>query len=206
MSTDNVAKLVPYPAGVAVGDILLLVAVSANRNTPNVVPTGWTQLISQNANTPAQFSLFVAWRIADSATSVSFESRATATGAVAMVLNYGHAFSSVSTPVVAHSATQSSAVAATATFTPATNITTNATAARALSIVAVRANNALSLSNAVGYSQRGGDAVTVGTPSGGISVAIADSFVQTSGTTPVAPTWSQVGTPAQWISGLVAFA
>ena len=205
VSTNNTAQSIQYPSGVAVGDVLLLVAVSANRNIPNKIPAGWTQLISQSANSPAGFSLFVAWSIADSATSVLFESRATATGAFATVLNYGHAFSSVATPVVAHTAVQSSVAGAAATFTPPSNITTNAIAARALSIVAVRANNALSLSNAAGYTVRGSNAQIVGSASTAISVAIADTFVQSSGTTPTSPTWSQSGTPAQWISGLVAF-
>ena len=206
ISTNNTAQPIQYPSGVVVGDILLLVAVSANRNIPNRTPAGWTQLISQGTNSPSGFSLYVAWRIADSATSVLFESRANGTGAFATVLNYGHAFSSTTTPVIAHTAVRSSNVNAAATFTPATNITTNAIASRALSIVAVRANNALSLSNAASYTVRGVNAQVVGSGSTSISLAIADTVVETSGTTPTSPTWSQSGTPAQWISGLVAFA
>lgn len=204
VSTNNNSFSLPIPDGTAVGDILLLVAVNANRNTPSA-PAGWTELVSLGVNS-SPFSLFVAWRIADNATSVSLSSRATATGGFATVVNYGHAFSSTSTPVIAHTAVQSSSAAAATTFSPPTNITTNATAARALSIVAVRDNNSLSLSSAEGYTLRAANNQIVGSGSSAISVAIADTVVQTSGTTPVSPTWTQSGTAAQWISGLIAFA
>ena len=204
VSTNNNAISLPIPNGTAVGDILLLVAVNANRNTASA-PAGWTELVSVGVNS-SPFSLFVAWRIADSATSVSLSSRATATGGFATVVNYGHAFSSTSTPVIAHTAVRSSSAAASTTFSPPTNITTNATAARALSIVAVRANNPISLSTSAGYTVRGAKNQIVDSGTTGLSLAIADTVVQTSGSTPTSPTWTQSGTAAQWISGLIAFA
>lgn len=203
-SINSAPVSLPIPSGTSAGDILLLVAVSANRTGP-VTPNGWTSLVSLSVNS-SPLTLFVAWRIANSATSVSFNSGANSSGAFATVLNYGHAFSSTSIPVVAHTAAQSSNATASSTFTPPSNITTNATAARALSIVAVRANNPLSLSDAAGYTIRGANNQTVSAGGTGLSVAIADTVVQASGTTPIAPTWTQSGTAAQWISGLVAFA
>lgn len=200
----NTIQVVPYPTGVVAGDILLLVAISTRSVVP-VAPTGWTALVSVAIATPAPFSLLVAWRVADAGSSVSYRFGAGSTGGTAVVLNYKRAFSSMSSPAVAHVASQSSSADASTTFTPPTNVTTNATAARALSIAAVRATNPLSLSSAAGYALRSSDAQTVVSGSTGISLAIADTVVQTSGTTPTPPTWSQSGTPAQWISGLVAF-
>ena len=202
-ATNNGNRTISYPSGVVVGDILLLVTVNNNGAIPTT-PGGWTLLVSNTTTTPSTFSMSISWRVADAATSVTMRLNANNSGATATVLNYGHAFSSVSTPVVAHTTSQSSNVNAAATFTSATNITTNAIASRALSIVAVRANNALALSDAAGYTVRGSNAQVIAT--GAISVAIADTVVETSGTTPPSPTWSQSGTPAQWISGLVAFA
>lgn len=202
-STNNTAFALSYPVTTVVGDILILLAASNNKNAPPA-PAGWTELVSLSVNT-SPFSLLVAWRIADNATSVSFKSAANATGAFATILNYGHAFSSTGSPVVAHAAAQSSSGTASATFTPPANVTTTATAARAISIVAVRANNPLSLSSAAGYTVRGAINQIVGSGSSAISLAIADTVVQTSGSTPTAPTWAQSGTAAQWASGLVAF-
>lgn len=205
-SPNNGNRTINYPNGVLVGDILLLITVNNNGAIPTT-PSGWTRLVSNSTTTPLTFSMSISWRVADATTSsVSMRLNANNSGAMAVVLNYGRAFSSTTTPVIAHNATQSSTSNAAATFTPATNITTNAIAARALSIVAVRADNALSLSNAASYTVRGFHHQVVGSGSTAISLAIADTVVQTSGTTPTSPTWSQSGTPAQWISGLVAFA
>ena len=202
-STNNGNRIITYPSGVVVGDILLLVTVNNNGAIPTT-PSGWTQLVSNSTTTPSTFSMSISWRVADAATSVTMRLNANNTGAMAVVLNYGRAFSSTTTPVIAHDASQSSTSNASATFTPPTNVTTSATAARALSIVAVHTNNAIALSDAAGYTVRGSKAQVIA--SGAISLAIADTVVQTSGTTPTSPTWSQSGTPAQWISGLVAFA
>jgi hypothetical protein len=202
-STNNGNRTISYPSGVVVGDILLLVTVNNNGAVPTT-PSGWTQLVSQSITTPSTFSMSISWRVADAATSVSMRLNANNSGAMAVVLNYGRAFSSTTSPVIAHSASQSSTSNASATFIPPTNVTTNEIAARALSIVAVNTNNALALSDAAGYTVRGSNAQVIAT--GAISLAIADTVVETSGTTPTSPTWSQSGTPAQWISGLVAFA
>ena len=203
-TTDNSNQTIPYPTGVVVGDILLLITVY-NNNTVPTTPSGWTRLSSSSTTSPSPFTLSISWRIADAGTSVTFRLGANNSGAMATVLNYGRAFSSTTTPVIAHTAARSSNANASATFTPSTNITTNAIAARALSIIAVRANNALSLSNAAGYTVRGSNALVVGSGNSAVSLAIADTVVQATGSTPTSPTWSQSGTPAQWISGLVAF-
>ena len=202
-STNNANRTIAYPSGVVVGDILLLVTVNNNGAIPTI-PSGWTTLVSSSTTTPSTFSMSISWRVADAATSVSMRLNANNSGAKAVVLNYGRAFSSTTTPVIAHNVSQSSTLNASATFTPPTNVTTSATAARALSIVAVRTNNALALSDAAGYTVRGSIVQVIA--AGAISLAIADTVVETSGTTPTSPTWSQSGTQAQWISGLVAFA
>ena len=74
---------VPYPSGTQVGDVLVLVSVNGRQNAPNV-PTGWSSLVRLGLTGGNAMRLFVAWRIADSATSVRFDPSANSTGASAL--------------------------------------------------------------------------------------------------------------------------
>jgi hypothetical protein len=94
--------------------------------------------------------------------------------------------------------------AASATFTPTPDLTTNAANATVISITAVRSLNTLSLATPQSF---GFHFTQSNTPSGGqgVAIAIADSLQLTTPSTPLSPTWTQSGTAAQWAWATIAW-
>jgi hypothetical protein len=95
-------------------------------------------------------------------------------------------------PTLATATVRQGLSTAASTLTPSPDMTTNANDATAISIVAIRAANTLSLSIPRGFTQR------LATTSTNKALGFADVSVPTSETTPASPTWSQTGTAAQW--------
>ncbi len=205
ISTNNTAQLVAYPAGTVQDDALVLVSVS-DRNAAPTLPTGWTQLASSGMTSPSAMYFFVAWRRADAGSSVSFRSGTNSQGALSVVYRYKRLSGNTAAPVVAHVAVQSSNSTSSSTFTPPSNVTTNLDGANALSLVAISSDANLSLQTSQSYVFRNTSSASAANTALGLSIGLADKFVQSSGSAGVVPTWTQSGAATQWMSVAIAFA
>lgn len=187
---------VPVPSG-STNDLLLLIEVnSANQQIST--PTGWTLLADQGTNSPSQFRFTVWWKAAGSETSVALSVHTNGSGTTAWVARYTRAAGTA--PVLAGTSVQQGVAATGSSMTPTSDLTTNGSDATVISLVSVRAANALSLSTARGFSSEFATTTAQGT-----ALALGDLFVAASGTTVASPTWSQGGTPAQWAWATAAF-
>lgn len=202
VSSTGTSINVPYPTGTQSGDVLLLVSVSGRNKAPTT-PTGWNQLVSKGIGGSSSSYLFVAWRLADAGTSVTLDPQANGSGASTRIVNYGRMNGNTTSPIVATSSVVSGTAAASATFTPPTNVVTNASNAVVVSIMATNGISSPSLSVAKGFSLRLSTNSTPG--SGSVSIGLADRNVATSGTSVVSPTWTQSGTSQAWLYATVAF-
>ena len=205
ISTNNTAQLVAYPTGTVLDDVLLLVSVS-DRNTPPTRPSGWTQLSSSGMNTPSPMHIFVAWRSADAGSSVSFRSGTNSQGALTVIYRYKRLSGNTAAPVVAHVAVQSSNSASSSVFSPPSNVVTNLPGANALSIVAISSDASLSLQTDQSYVFRNTASAVSANTDQGLSLGLADKFIQSAGSAGVSPTWSQSGAATQWMSVAIALA
>jgi len=205
ISSNNNAQLVSYPTGTVQDDALVLISVS-DRNTAPTLPAGWTQLASSGMNSPSPMHFFVAWRRADAGSSVSFRSGTNSQGAMALIYRYKRLSGNTAAPVVAHVAVQSSNSASSSGFTPPSNVTTNLPGANALSIVAISSDANLSLQTNQSYVFRNTVSAVSANTALGLSIGLADKFVQSSGSAGVSPTWAQSGAATQWMSVAIALA
>ena len=205
ISTNNTAQLVSYPTGTLPDDALVLVSVS-DRNTPPTLPSGWTQLSSSGMNTPSPMHLFVAWRRADASSSVSFRSGTNSQGALTVIYRYKRLSGNTAAPVVAHVVVQSSNSASSSGFTSPSSVVTNRPGANALSIVAISSDANLSLQTSQSYVFRNTASAVSANTDQGLSIGLADEFVQSSGSSGVSPTWAQSGAATQWMSVAIALA
>ncbi len=191
---------VPYPVGTEVGDLLILVVVNGRNKAPRR-PTGWTDFVSRGIGGAQDFHLYAVQRIADGANSVQVDIDTGTEGASLQVIRYDVPAGSAA-PIARASQVQSGfSTTATAQLVPTPDIITTS-AATAISIVAVRANNALSLLPGSAWTLRSASATVPGATS--LAWAIADSSVGAASTV-ASPTWQQSGTPARWIFGGSAF-
>ena len=198
--TSSGSLTVNYPAGVAANDQLFLVEVNA-ANQAITTPAGWTLVADQATGTPAQLRFTVWSKLRAAESSVNLSVNTNSSGTSAWVARYYNPAGYPPNPVSAATVRQGVAGAAT-TLTPSPDLTTTAADATAISIVATRAANALSLSTAQGFTTQ---LATTNSPNQGVALAIADRPVPVSGTTPPSPTWTQSGTAAQWAWASVAY-
>ncbi len=191
---------VPYPTGTEVGDLLILVVVNGRNKAPRR-PTGWTDFISRGIGGAQDFHLYSVQRIADGASSVQVDIDTGAEGASLQVLRYDVPVGAPS-PIVRASQVQSGfSTTATVQLVPTPDIITTSSAT-AISIVAVRANNSLSLAPGSSWALRSAATSIPGTVS--LAWAVADISVG-SASTIASPTWQQSGSPARWAYGGSAF-
>ena len=187
---------VPYPSGTELGDLLVLVVVNGRNKAPRR-PSGWTDVVSRGIGGAQDFHLYAAQRIADGSTSVVVDIDTGGEGASLQVFRYDVPVGSPA-PIVRASQVQSGFSATpTAQFVPTPDIITTS-AATAMSIVAVRANNALSLVAGSTWTLRAAAMSTFGTTP--MAWALADTTVGSATTVP-SPTWQQVGAAARWLFG-----
>lgn len=191
---------VPYPTGTRVGDILLLVAVSGRQSAP-LSPAGWTTLASIGVSGTSAFRLFVAWRVADAATSVTLDPSANSTGATLRILRYVQGRGLSVAPVVATAQVVTANGAVSTQFTPSPDVVTSGSNAEVVNVVALRALGALGLSTPRGF--RLDDVESLSPGSVDQSVGIAGLRVLTAGQVPL-PTWSSTA-GAIWLSATLAF-
>lgn len=198
-STSPITVL--YPSGTAPGDVLMLVERSA-RVANIVAPTGWTELVSAKVGY-TQSTLFLAWRVADAATSVSFQPKANSDGSATWIIRYRRTTGNVSTPVFAAAAVATEAANPSATFGVSTALVTNTNNATIVSLATILATNPLSLAVANSFGFR--DATTATSGIGFFALGVADLAGVANGTSTLGPTWAQSGTPGAWHLVTVAF-
>lgn len=197
VTSTGAAVTVPYPNGTRLGDVLVLISISGRQNAPNT-PAGWTVLASVGNTGGSPMRLFVAWRLADAATSLAFDPNANGTGASVRIVRYVRGNGNTSAPVLATAQVATSTGAQSVTFTPTVDVSTNATNSQVVNVVAVRGTATLTISNSQGFVVDDAYPGTVG-PSLGlggrqalISAAVAS------------PTWSS-NLAATWASATLAF-
>ena len=196
---------VGYPSGTVANDALLLVVVNNANQLVKSAPAGWTLVAQQATKSPQNFVFGVWWRVAGSTdSSVDVAVGTDATGAAAWVVRYARSSGFTSPPVlaVASGGVVSGLTGAASTLTPSPDLVTNLPTARVISLVAVRAGNALTLAAPQGFS-----VVTSATTSISVvdTLGVADTLQSAAATVP-APTWGQGGTAAQWAWVTVAIA
>jgi hypothetical protein len=196
LTNPNTAKNVAYPAGTNTNDLLLLVYIAANNQTPTV-PAGWTLLTtdSQGANVMTR----VYWKLAAAADGgqVSVTSGNSNNADSAWVVRYVRPGGYPPNPDVA-TATPNHGNANSAPSVTTNGVTTNQANATVISIVGEATTGTLSLSTANGYARENQ------TSANGLSFGIADELVGTSGTATSAPIWSSTASAA-WAWSTDAF-
>jgi hypothetical protein len=191
---------VPYPSGTELGDLLVIVVVNGRNKAPRR-PSGWTDVVSRGIGGAQDFHLYTAQRTADGSTSVTVDVDTGEEGASMQVFRYDVPAGNP-VPVVRASQVQSGfSTTATAQFVPTPDIITTSSAT-ALSIVAVRADNPLSLVGESSWTLRAAATSTFGTTP--VAWALADTTVGSAATVP-SPTWQQAGVAARWVFGGSAF-
>jgi len=180
---------------------LLLVERSA-RVANIVAPSGWTELVSAKVGY-TQSTLFLAWRVADSATSVSFQPKANSDGSATWIIRYRRAIGNSYTPIFAAAAVATEASTASATFGMSTLLTTNTSNSTVISLATILATNPLALLNSGGYEVR--DTATATSSIGKFGLGVADVQGVGSGTSTPGPVWVQSGSPGAWQLVTVAF-
>jgi hypothetical protein len=193
-TASSSAQSVSYPSGTNTDDLLFLVLENTANATPPTV-SGWTKIADQG-QTNFRFTLW--WKLAAGETSVSVTPTGSST-MTAWVVDVTRTSGYPPNPAVATATVQQGGAAASATFTPSPNVTTNQAFATVISFAAVKAANTLSLSTPQGFTLQNQ------TNSGGVALGVAIQFVPTSGGTDTSPTWSQSGTAAVWAWATVAF-
>lgn len=193
---------VPYPSSTQVGDLLLLIAICSVNKAP-ALPAGWTQAVSRGISGSSNVHLLVAWRVADGSTSVSLDPKSNGSGTSARILNYGRFQGNLANPLVATSSAVNGTAIANQTLTPSPDVVTTGTHATVISIVAMSAANSLSLTTPRSFTERVSANLFPG--SGALSLGVADTTVATTGSSAPSPTWSQTGTPKEWVFATLAF-
>ena len=192
---------VPYPVGTEAGDLLLLVVVNGRNRAPTRT-TGWTDVASRGIGGASDFHLFVAQRIADTATSTQVTVDGRVGGAALQVLRYDTLPGAPVPQLAALQQVAGDTVQAALQFVPSPDLVTTSNAT-VLSVVAVRNQSEISVVAAGGWTRR----VMATASPGGVPLAwaLADRFVVQAGTV-TSPTWQQAGSPvSRWIFAGSAF-
>ncbi len=200
-STTTSPITVQYPAGTVAGDVLLLVERSA-RVANIVAPSGWTELVSTKVGY-TQSTLFLAWRVADAATSTSFQPKANSEGSATWIVRYRRTIGNTFTPNYASAAVASEAANASATFGTSTPLVTNTNNSTVISLATILATNVLSLGTPNFFAVR--DTTTATSSVGSFSLGVADTQGVANATSTTGPIWSQSGLPGAWHLVTVAF-
>ena len=200
VSSTGANITVPYPTSARTGDVLLLVSVSGRNRGPNA-PAGWTTLVSRGVGGASTVHLFVAWRVNDGGSSVTFDPQTNGSGASARVIAYGRTNGNSATPVVAATGVAGTSSAST-TLTPPAGPTVNAANSTVISLVASGGASSPSLLTPQRFGLRLSANSTPG--SGSVSLGVADANVAASGGSTTPPTWSQTSA-LQWAYATVAF-
>jgi hypothetical protein len=201
--TSSGSVSVPYPASVQMNDLVLLTEVNS-ANQAITTPAGWTLLSDSATSSPAQFRFTVWWKLAAGETSVALSVHTNGSGANAWALRYARSRGYPPLPTTATASPPTGTSGANATLTPSPDVTTNASDATVISLVAIRAGNSLSLSAPQSFTVQVADVQnSVGQP---VALGVADIGTSTNPTTPPSPAWSQSGTAAQWAWTTIALA
>jgi hypothetical protein len=186
--TSSGSATVQYPVGTEQGDLVLL--VQANQADQAITtPTGWAVVADQRMTSPQQFRFTVWSRTAGTETSVTLNTNTNASGTSLWVVRYDRP-TGAPAATGAHTAVRQGQAGAVSTLTPSPDVTTT-DVSTVVSIVAIRAENPLSLQTPQGFVLRG---QSLGL---GVALGVADQPVSSALTVP-SPTWAQTGTAGQW--------
>ena len=187
-----------YPAGTAVGDLLVLVSFGGRSLVP-LTPEGWGEAASVSSRGSDQSRLYVAWRSADSTGAVTFDAQSNSAGTVTRLFRYARAPGVTEPPVLA--GLVSSGMSAAAASLSSIGATTTASSATVVEIVALRDCLAIRLASD-SHIARLTETITPGRVS--LAIGVADAFVADAGTSRGA-TWQQDGSTSEWLWTSVAF-
>lgn len=197
-STKSGPVSLPYPAGTAVGDLLVLVSFGG-RSTLPTAPAGWSEVASVSTKGSDASHLYVAWRAADSSGAATFDAQSNSAGTVTRMVRYARATGVMDPPALAGTATSGTAAAGPTAVSA--GVATTASSATVVEVAAIREAAAIRLASS-SLNARLGDTVTPGRVS--LSVGVADAFVP-SASPAVGATWQQDGSTADWLWASVAF-
>jgi hypothetical protein len=201
VSTTGATVSVPYPAGTLPGDLLLLISVSAINKTMGT-PAGWTLLVNKGLPGSSSVYLTISWSVAASATSVLFNPQSNGPGVSVRVVNYGRFATNTVNPAPA-GVTITGSCSAVITCSPTPDITTTASDAAVISVVATTAANSPALSAPQAFTLRDSKNLIAGSTF--VSMGFADMRVPLTGGPALSPTWVQSGTTQAWVYATFAF-
>ena len=197
-STKSGPVSLAYPAGTAVGDLLVLVSFGGRSALP-ALPVGWTEAASLSTKGADASHLFVAWRAADSSGAATFDAQSNSAGTVTRLFRYARATGVSDLPALAGPA--ASGVAAAGATAASAGVTTTAASATVVEVAAIRAAAAIRLASG-SVSARVAEVVAPGRVP--LALGVADAFAPSAGPTAGA-TWQQDGSTADWLWASVAF-
>jgi hypothetical protein len=191
-STKDLA--IPYPAGTASGDLMLLVVVNNASQDSKVNTSGWT-LIDSPALGGANMEMQAWWHTAGAAeSSATMEIKTNSNGATAWILDYKN----MSSPAL--NAFTSGTSSSASSLTP-TTLTTTAGNTTVISLAGINAARTLSLATPQGFAFRASLQNSTGS---GRALGVADRYAAPAGAVS-SPTWTQGATTSQWAWITVAF-
>ena len=185
--------VVPYPAGTAAGDLVLLVLVNNASQSSKIDSSGWTEIASP-ALGGANMAMDAWWHTAGPEASATMQIKTDSKGATAWILTYKN----MSSPALAGVA---SGTASSASSLTPTTLTTTAANTTVISLAGVNAARTLSLATPQGFGFR---ASLQNTGGNGRAVGIADRYAASAGGA-TSPTWTQGTTTSQWAWITMAF-
>ncbi len=185
--------VIPYPAGTASGDLVLLVLVNNASQSSKIDSSGWTDIASP-ALGGSKMKMDAWWHTAGTETSATMQIKTDSGGATAWVLTYKNM------PSPAMAGVSSGTAASGSSLTPAA-LTTTAPNATVISLVGINAARTLSLATPQGFGLR---AAVQNTGGDDRALGVADRYAASAGAV-TSPTWTQGATSSEWTWITVAF-
>ena len=192
---------VPFPPGTTVGDVLVLVSINGLPSAPPT-PAGWSELARVAVSGSDAMSLFVAWRVADTSSSVQINPLASASGAVSYVMRFARVAGNTDTPVVATPVVVAGEASPSPVFRPTPDPVTVGTNSTVVSLVATHSTSSVTLAQDRGFVLR--QAGTRSPRSEDLTWGVATSRGVAPGVVP-APDWAQVDAIGPWAYATFAF-
>ncbi len=202
ITPKNGSAPVSIPTGTAQGDLLLLVITSTKNSEPRI-PSGWTRLASIGAGGGSASHLLVAYRIANTASSVTITSTSGGTTIAGRVIRFSKWSLSNPEPVLAVNAAAAGRIATPQGLIPG-SLMPNKRYSTVISFVVTAGSHDLSLSTANGFNLAQSD--TYGVGGGNETFGFSTRVVESSGVSVPLPTWEATPVTTDWLYALVAFA
>lgn len=190
-SASGTSVIIPYPAGVAAGELLLACVTDSASTATNSPPSGWTTALAQNGPTTAP-STVVYYRVADGTEtgSATFPTSGTAGRITGTMQRWSGV--DTTTPLDATPVGNNSAIATTFTMPSITTVTDNALLVHTISLNASSSSDIVTLS---------GTTKVTGSTGTGRRQGVFSEPTTTAGATGT-KTWAETSTTALQWSGI----